>query len=106
MKAKNNPKIRVTVKIPSLVDSASAIQLEDFVRALPAIQQVKAEWQKHRLVIHCTGKPYARFDEGGQVNVTMIKLWRHRQTKGAATDRFDLRCGKPVFYSTLEILLD
>ena len=31
----------------------------------------------------CTGKPYARFDEGGQVNVTMIELLRHRQTKGA-----------------------
>ena len=48
----------------------------------------------------CTGKPYARFDEGGQVNVTMIGLLRHRQTKGTATDRFDLRYGKPVFYST------
>ena len=30
----------------------------------------------------CTGKPYARFDEGGQVNVAMTKLLRHRQTKG------------------------
>ena len=46
------------------------------------------------------GKPYARFDEEGQVNVTTIELLRHRQTKGAATDRFDLRCGKPAFYST------
>jgi len=25
---------------------------------------------------------------------------RHRQTKGAATDRFNLRGGKPVLYST------
>jgi len=50
----------------------------------------------------CTGKPYARFDEGGQVNVAMTKLLMHRQTKGAATVRFDLRCGnKPAFYSTL-----
>ena len=38
----------------------------------------------------CTGKPYARFDEGGQVSVTMVGLLRHRQTKGAATDWFDL----------------
>jgi len=38
------------------------------------------------------GKPYARFDEGGQVNVTMIKLLSHRQTKGVETDRFNLRC--------------
>jgi hypothetical protein len=53
----------------------------------------------------CTGKPYARFDEGGQVNVTMIGLLRHRQTKGTATDRFDLRCGKPVFYSTYLLYL-
>jgi hypothetical protein len=48
----------------------------------------------------CTGKPYARYDEGGQVNHAMIELLRHRQTKGAATDRFDLRGGKPVLYST------
>ncbi len=38
----------------------------------------------------CTGKPYARFDEGGQVSVAMVGLLRHRQTKEAATDRFDL----------------
>ena len=48
----------------------------------------------------CTGKPYARFDEGGQVSVATIKLLRHRQTKGAETDRFYLRCGKPALYST------
>ena len=35
----------------------------------------------------CTGKPYARFDEGGQANVTMVQLVRHRQTKEAVTDR-------------------
>ena len=38
--------------------------------------------------------------EGRQVNVAMIELLRHRQTKGAATDRLDLRCGKPALYST------
>jgi len=35
----------------------------------------------------CTGKPYARFDEGGLVMVSMDWLLRHRQTKGAETDR-------------------
>ena len=39
----------------------------------------------------CTGEPYARFDEGGQATVTMVRLLRHRQTKGAVTDRSDLR---------------
>ena len=39
----------------------------------------------------CTGEPYARFDEGGQATMTMVRLLRHRQTKGAVTDRFDLR---------------
>jgi hypothetical protein len=38
------------------------------------------------------GKPcaliaHARFDEGGQEMRTMAKLVRHRQTKGAETDR-------------------
>ncbi len=32
-------------------------------------------------------KPYARFDEGGLVRVSMDRLVRHRQTKGAETDR-------------------
>ena len=49
----------------------------------------------------CTGKPYARFDEEGQVNMTMAKLLRHRQTKGAETARFSLRYGKLIPYSTL-----
>ncbi len=35
----------------------------------------------------CTGKPYARFDEGGLVKAPMDWLLRHRQTKGAETDR-------------------
>ena len=35
----------------------------------------------------CTGKPYARFDEGGLVMVSMDWLLRHRRTKGAETDR-------------------
>jgi len=39
----------------------------------------------------CTGKPYARFDEGGLASMTTVGLMRHRQTKGAATDRFVLR---------------
>jgi len=49
----------------------------------------------------CTGKPYARFDEGGQATVTMIRLLRHRQTKGVETDRLDLPSIIPAFYSTL-----
>jgi len=39
----------------------------------------------------CTGKPYARFDEGEQASVARVRLLRHRQTKGAATARSDLR---------------
>ena len=39
----------------------------------------------------CAGKLHARFDEGGQEKQTMAELLRHRQTKGAATDRLDLR---------------
>ena len=39
----------------------------------------------------CTGEPYARFDEGGLAFVTTVRLLRHRQTKGAVTDRSDLR---------------
>jgi len=34
-----------------------------------------------------TGKPYVRFDEGGLVKDSMDWLLRHRQTKGAETDR-------------------
>ena len=39
----------------------------------------------------CTGELYARFDEGGQASVTTVWLLRHRQMKGAATDRPGLR---------------
>ena len=35
----------------------------------------------------CTGKQYARFDEGEQAAVTMVRLLRHRQKRGAETDR-------------------
>ncbi len=35
----------------------------------------------------CTGKPYARFDEGGLATMVTEGLLRHRQTKGADTDR-------------------
>ena len=34
-----------------------------------------------------TGKPYVRFDEGGLAKESMDWLLRHRQTKGAETDR-------------------
>ena len=34
-----------------------------------------------------TGKPYVRFDEGGLAKGSMGWLLRHRQTKGAETDR-------------------
>ena len=39
----------------------------------------------------CTGKPYARFDEGEQASVAMVSLLRHRQMKGAATAKSNLR---------------
>jgi hypothetical protein len=39
----------------------------------------------------CAGNPHARFDEGGQETPTRVGLLRHRQTKGAATDRLSLR---------------
>ena len=48
----------------------------------------------------CTGKPYARFDEGEQAFLIMHRLVRHRQTKEAATDRLTLRSKRPVLYST------
>jgi len=35
----------------------------------------------------CAGKPHARFDEGGLAKDSMDWLLRHRQTKGAGTDR-------------------
>ena len=39
----------------------------------------------------CTGKPYARFDEGELATGTTVELLRHRQTKGVETDRLDLQ---------------
>ena len=39
----------------------------------------------------CTGELYARFDEGGLASATTAGLSRHRQTKGADTDRSYLR---------------
>ena len=44
-----------------------------------------------------TGKPYARSDEGGQMNVTIVELLRHRQKKGAVTDRFSLQGRQACF---------
>ncbi|WP_394809363.1 hypothetical protein, partial [Nitrosomonas sp.] len=35
----------------------------------------------------CAGKLHARFDEEGLVKLTMEWLLRHRQTKGAETDK-------------------
>jgi len=48
----------------------------------------------------CAGEPHARFDEGGQANLVMPRLLRHRQTKGAETDRLGLKLSKPALYST------
>ncbi len=55
-----------------------------------------APWRSARLGVKnigkpCTGKPYARFDEGGLVRLAMPRLLRHRHTKGAETDRPRLR---------------
>ena len=51
----------------------------------------------------CTGKPYARFDAGGQVNVAMTKLLRHRQTKGR--QQIGLIYGAVSLLSTLPIFM-
>ena len=49
----------------------------------------------------CAVKLHARFDEEGLVKLTMEWLLRHRQTKGAETDRRFLNGErKPVLYST------
>ena len=53
----------------------------------------------------CAGEPHARFDEGGLVNSVMEKLFRHRQTKEAATDKLILTLVRPALYSTLVHLL-
>ena len=57
------------------------------------------------------GKPcaliaHARFDEGGQVSVTRVRLVRHRQTKGAEMDMPNLMLYAPVLYSTIFNLYD
>jgi len=48
----------------------------------------------------CAGKPHARFDEGGMVEAAMVRIVRHRLTKGAETDRPNLKPHKPSLYST------
>ncbi|MBK5970352.1 hypothetical protein CCR91_16710 [Thiorhodovibrio winogradskyi] len=47
----------------------------------------------------CAGKSHARFDEGGLVVSAMPRLFRHRQTKGAETDKPRLKCWQPALYS-------
>ena len=39
----------------------------------------------------CAGKPHARFDEGGLAKAVMVRLFRHRQTKGTGTDKPNLK---------------
>lgn len=48
----------------------------------------------------CAGKPHARFDEGGLAKAATARLLRHCQTKGAETDRPNLRSQQPALYST------
>ena len=48
----------------------------------------------------CAGELHTRVDEGEQVRSPMTELLRHRQAKGAETDRFDQTVGEPVSYST------
>ena len=49
----------------------------------------------------CAGKPHARFDEGGLVTESMVRLLGHRQTKGTETDKPSLR--KSDLLSTLPL---
>jgi hypothetical protein len=51
----------------------------------------------------CAGKPHARFDEGGLAKAVMVRLVRHRQTKGTGTDRPNLKQQQPVLYSTQDV---
>jgi len=46
------------------------------------------------------GKSHAAFDEGEQANAARMQLVRHRQTKGAETDRLGPRSREPALYST------
>jgi hypothetical protein len=52
----------------------------------------------------CAGKPHARFDEGGLVKATTARLFRHRRTKGAETDKPNLKPRRSALYSTLLFL--
>jgi hypothetical protein len=51
----------------------------------------------------CAGKLHARFDEEGLVRLPMEWLLRHRQTKGAETDKQVLMAIKtsPLLYLSL-----
>jgi len=49
----------------------------------------------------CTGKSYARFDEGGRVKLSMKRLLKYRQTKEAKTDGPFLQMTKPAPYFIL-----
>jgi hypothetical protein len=46
------------------------------------------------------GKPYTRFDKGGLAFAAMVRLLRHRQTKGMGTDRPNLKRQQPSLSST------
>jgi hypothetical protein len=46
-------------------------------------------------------KPHARFNEGGVAKAAEARLLRHRQTKGAETDRPGLKSLEAVLYTTL-----
>ena len=45
-------------------------------------------------------KSHARFDEGGMVEAVMVRIVRYRRTKGAETDRSNLKPHIPSLYST------
>ena len=56
--------------------------------------------EEHRKVRLWRRKPHARFDEGGMVEAVMVRIVRHRRTKGAETDRPNLKPHRPSLYST------
>ena len=57
--------------------------------------------EEHRKVRLRRRKSHARFDEGGMVETVMVRIVRHRRTKGAETDRPNLKPQIPSLYSTL-----
>ena len=57
--------------------------------------------EEHRKVRLRRRKSHARFDEGGMVEAVMVRIVRHRRTKGAETDRPNLKPHRPALYSTL-----